>query len=193
MLRKKNEFKPDRTDSGTLSKLYITKKQRLSLLKWFLIGVCLLALSLLQDVVMSRLRIFGATTDLVAGGILLCCMLLSVDASAVFALCASTAFYFAGFAPGVYTIALLTALGVFANILRHSYLRKSIFSVVISAGIALMVYELSVFVIALFLEYTTFARIGIFCLGGLVTVALMPAMYPVFLSVSKIGGETWKE
>jgi hypothetical protein len=43
------------------------------------------------------------------------------------------------------------------------------------------------------LEYTTFARIGIFCLGGLVTVALMPAMYPVFLSVSKIGGETWKE
>lgn len=193
MLRKKNEFKPDRTDSGTLSKLYITKKQRLSLLKWFLIGVCLLALSLLQDVVMSRLRIFGATTDLVAGGILLCCMLLSVDASAVFALCASTVFYFAGFAPGVYTIALLTALGVFANILRHSYLRKSIFSVVISAGIALMVYELSVFVIALFLEYTTFARIGIFCLGGLVTVALMPAMYPVFLSVSKIGGETWKE
>lgn len=193
MFRKKYEFKPDRTDSGTLNKLYITKKQRLSLLKWFLIGVCLLVLSLLQDVVMSRLQIFGATTDLVAGGILLCCMLLSVDASAVFVLCASTAFYFAGFAPGVYTIALLTVLGVFANILRHSYLRKSVFSVVICAGIALMVYELTVFVIALFLEYTTFARIGIFCLGGLVTVALMPAMYPVFLSVSKIGGETWKE
>ena len=193
MLRKKYEFKPDRTDSGTLNKLYITKKQRLSLLKWFLIGACLLVLSLLQDVVMSKLRILGATTDLVAGGILLCCMLLSVDSSAVFALCASTAFYFAGFAPGVYTIALLTALGVFGNILRHSYLRKSVFSIVLCAGTALMLYELAVFFIALFLEYTTLARIGNICMGGLVTVALMPAMYPVFLSVSKIGGEAWKE
>ena len=150
MLRKKYEFKPDRTDSGTLSKLYITKKQRLSLLKWLLIGACLLVLSLVQDVIMSRLQIFGATTDLVSGGILLCCMLLSVDSSAVFALCASAAFYFAGFAPGVYAIALLTALGVFTNILRHSYLRKSIFSIVLCAGVALMVYELAVFVIALF-------------------------------------------
>ena len=193
MLRKKYEFKPDRTDSGTLNKLYITKKQRLSLLKWVLIGMCLLVLSLLQDVVFSRLRIFGAATDLVAGGILLCCMLLSVDSGAVFVLCASTAFYFAGFAPGVYTITLLTVLGIFTNVLRHSYLRKSIFSIVLCAGTALMVYELAVFVIALFLEYTTFARIGIICLGGLVTVALMPAMYPVFLSVSKIGGESWKE
>lgn len=193
MLRKKYEFKPDRTDSGTLSKLYITKKQRLSLLRWFLIGVCLLVLSLVQDVIMSRLQIFGATTDLVSGGILLCCMLLSVDSSAVFALCASAAFYFAGFAPGVYAIALLTALGVFTNILRHSYLRKSIFSIVLCAGVALMVYELAVFVIALFLEYTTLARIGVILLGGLVTVAAMPAMYPVFLSVSKIGGESWKE
>lgn len=193
MFGRKYEFKPDRTDSGTLSKLYVTKRQRLALLKWLLIGACLLVLSLVQDVVMSRMHIFGATTDLVAGGILLCCMLLGVDSSAIFALCASTAFYFAGFAPGVYTIALLTALGVFANILRHSYLRKSVFSIVFCAGTALMVYELVVFVIAMFLEYTTFARIGIVCLGGLVTVALMPVMYPVFLSVSKIGGEAWKE
>ena len=193
MLRKKYEFKPDRTDSGILSKLYITKKQRLSLLKWVLIGACLLVLSLVQDVALSRASIFGATTDLVAGGILLCCLLLNVDASAIFALCASATFYFAGFAPGIYTIALLTALGVFANILRHSYLHKSIFSVVLCAGVALMVYELAVFVIALFLEYTTFARIGVILLGGLITVAVMPAMYPVFLSVCKIGGETWKE
>jgi len=193
MFGRKHEFKPDRTDSGTLNKLYVTKKQRLALLKWLLIGLCLLALSLVQDVIMSRVSIFGATTDLVAGGILLCCLLLGVDSSAIFALCASTVFYFAGFAPGVYTIALLTALGVFFNILRHSYLRKSVFSIVFCAGTALMIYELAVFVIAIFLEYTAFTRIGVVCLGGLVTVALMPVMYPVFLSVSKIGGEAWKE
>ncbi len=192
-MARKYEFKPDRQDSGTLSKLYVTKKQRLSILRWLLISACLLVLSLLQDVVVSHLRPFGTVTDLVPGGIFLCCMLLSVDASAIFALCASTVFYFAGFAPGVQTIALVTVLGAFFNILRHSYLRKSILSVVICAGLALMIYEAAVFIIALFLEYTTFARFGTFCLGGLLTVAVMPAMYPVFLSVTGIGGEAWKE
>ena len=193
MLGRKYEFKPDRNESGALSKLYVTKKQRLSLLRWFLIGLCLLALSLVQDVVLSSLRPFGTTTDLVSGGILLCAMLLSVDSGAVFALCGSTVFYFAGFAPGVYTIALLTGLAIFFNILRHSYLRKDAISVLVCAGAALMVYEVIVFVIALFLEQTTFARFGIFCLGGLLTVAVMPVIYPVFSAVTKIGGETWKE
>ena len=193
MLGRKYEFKPDRNESGALSKLYVTKKQRLSLLRWFLIGLCLLALSLVQDVVLSQLRPFGTTTDLVSGGVLLCVMLLGVDAGAVFALCSAVTFYFAGFAPGVYTIALLTGLATFFNILRHSYLRKDMLSVLACAGTALMLYEVAVFVIALFLEQTTFARFGIFCLGGLLTVAVMPVMYPVFLAVTKIGGEAWKE
>lgn len=193
MLGRKYEFKPDRNESGALSKLYVTKKQRLSLLRWFLIGLCLLALSLVQDVVLSQLRPFGTTTDLVSGGVLLCVMLLGVDAGAVFALCSAVIFYFAGFAPGVYTIALLTGLATFFNILRHSYLRKDMLSVLACAGTALMLYEVAVFVIALFLEQTTFARFGIFCLGGLLTVAVMPVMYPVFLAVTKIGGEAWKE
>ena len=128
MLRKKHEFKPDRTDSGALNKLYITKKQRLSLLRWFLFGLGLLVLSLVQDVIMSRFTILGATTDLVCGGIFLICLLIGVDSSAVFALCASTVYYFAGFSPGVHCIILLTALGVFLNILRHSYLKRTFFS-----------------------------------------------------------------
>lgn len=193
MLGRKKEFKPDRQDAGALSKLYLTKKQRLSLLRWFLIGLFLLGLSLVQDVVLSSLRPFGTTTDLVAGGILLCVMLLNVDSGAVFALCSAAVYYFAGFAPGVHTIALLTALGIFFNILRHSYLRKDVLSVLACAGAALMVYELLVFFVALFLEQTMFARFGIFILGGLLTVAVMPVMYPVFAAVTKIGGESWKE
>ncbi len=190
---RKYEFKPDRNEAGLLSKLYVTKKQRLSLLRWALIGLCLLVLSLLQDVVLSQLRPFGTTTDLVSGGILLCVMLLGVEQSAVFVLCSSTLFYFAGFAPGVYTIALLTGLGIFFNIFRHSYLRKDMFSVVACAGLALMVYEAAVFIIALFLQQTTAARFGVILLGGLLTVAAMPAVYPVFFGVTKIGGEAWKE
>ncbi len=193
MLRRKYEFKPDRRDSGMLNKLYITKKQRLSLLRWLLIGLVLLALSLVQDVVISQLRPFGTVTDLVPGGILLCCMLLGVEQSAVFALCASTAYCFSGFAPGIYSILLLTALSIVFNIFRHSYLRRSILSVLFCAGLALMLYEVAVFFIALFMERTLFARFGVVLLGGLLTVAVLPAIYPLFLSVTKIGGESWKE
>ncbi|MBE6976766.1 MAG: hypothetical protein E7439_06205 [Ruminococcaceae bacterium] len=193
MLRKKKEFKPDRTDSGTLSKLYITKKQRLALLKWFLFGLCLLILSLVQDVVMSRVSIFGSTTDLVCGGIFLICLLISVDDCAVFGLIASVVYYFAGFSPGVHCILLLTGLGVMINIFRHSYLRKGLFSIVLCAGLALMLYELAIFFLALFLQQTGFQRLGISLLRGVLTMAVLPFLYPIFVSISKIGGETWKE
>ena len=193
MLRKKHEFKPDRTDSGALSKLYITKKQRLALLRWFLLGLGLLVLSLVQDVIMSRFSIMGATTDLVCGGIFLICLLTSVDNSAVFALSASVIYYFAGFSPGVHCIILLTALGVFLNILRHSYLKKNFFSVTVCALLGLIIYELLCFFLALFVEQTSFARIGITFMTGLLTGAVLPFLYPIFATISKIGGETWKE
>ena len=193
MFRKKHEFKPDRSHSGTLSKLYITKKQRLNLLKWFLFGLCLLVLSLVQDVVMSRVHILGATTDLVCGGIFLICLLISVDSSAVFALCASVVYYFAGFSPGVHCIILLTALGVFLNIIRHNYLRKNIFSVTVCAVIGLFVYELLCFLLALFLEQTSLPRIGLTLMTSLITGVALPVLYPIFVAIGKIGGETWKE
>ena len=64
-MAKKREFQADKPHASLLDKLYITPKQRLSLLKWLLIGVILLILSVLQDVVLCRFRILGATTDLV--------------------------------------------------------------------------------------------------------------------------------
>lgn len=193
MLRRKHEFKPDRTDSGTLNKLFLTKKQRLSFLKWLLCGIMLVLLSLVQDVAMSRASILGATTDLVCGGILLTCMILNVDQSAVFALCASVFFVFSGSAPGPYSIVLLTGLGVLGNILRHGYLRKGFFATMLCSCTAVMLYELTVFFIGLFVGITTWSRIGIFCLQGLLTVVTLPVLYPVFVSIGKIGGESWKE
>ncbi len=193
MLGKKHEFKPDRTDSGALSKLYLTKKQRLSILKWLLYTITLVFLSLVQDVIMSRVSIGGATTDLVAGAILLLCLLMDVETGAVFALVASMIFSFSGSAPGYYSILYLTGIGVFFTILRHGYLRAGFLSVMLTAPVSVMLYQLLVFLTGLFLGHTIWQRIGIFCLSGLLTAATLPLMYPVFLAIGKIGGESWKE
>ena len=190
MLRKKNEFKPDRTDSGTLSKLYITKKQRLSLLKWFLIGVCLLALSLLQDVVMSRFRIFGATTDLVPLLIFTVCILQGGESSCIFALVAAMVYYFSGSAPGPYCIILITFLAVLAAIFRQAYLRKGFSALMLCSILCMFLYEIGVFLIGLFLNQTYSQR---FVLSALWTLFCVPVVYPIALSIGKIGGETWKE
>ena len=122
MWKRKYEFKPDRTDSGTLKKLYLTKRQRRVLYKWALLGLALVVLSLLQDVVLSRVSIYGATFDLMAAGILLCCMLFDPDVAAIFVLVSSSVYYFSGTAPGVYSVALMTVLGVLLCIFRCSYL-----------------------------------------------------------------------
>ena len=53
LFKRKHEFKPDRTEDGTLKKLYLTPKQRKRLLKWCLVSMFLVLLSLVQDVVLS--------------------------------------------------------------------------------------------------------------------------------------------
>ena len=193
MWRKKNDFKPDRMGTGFLNKLYITQRQRLSILKWTLFTLLLVLLSLIQDVVLCRLSIQGATTDLVSASILLLCVMLPTDTCAVFSLISAVLYFFSGMAAGPYSIIFLTALGIVMNIFRYSYLRKSFLSVLLCAGTGLMVYELLLFVTGLFLEYTTAGRFTAFCITGGISVAIMPLLYPIFLSISKIGGESWKE
>jgi hypothetical protein len=61
------------------------------------------------------------------------------------------------------------------------------------AGVGMIAYELLVFFIGWFLGSTTFGRIRVFALCGFLSFAVMPLLYPVFLSISNIGGETWKE
>ena len=189
----KYEFKPDRTDSGTLKKLYLTPIQRKRLLKWGLVSLVLVALSLLQDAVLSRVSIYGATFDLVACGILLAGMLFDPDTTAVFTLVSSALYYFSGTAPGSYSIAFLTGLGTLLCIFRRSYLQRCFSTIYICAAAGMMVYELMVFATGLFLGNTFLDRLGVFALCGGLSVAVMPLLYPVFLSISNIGGETWKE
>lgn len=193
LFKRKYEFKPDRTEGGTLKKLYLTPTQRKHLLKWGLISAVLVVLSLLQDVVLSQVSIYGATFALVPCGILLCAMFFDPETAAVFTLTASSLYYFSGTAPGSYSIVLLTLLGTLLCIFRWGYLQRCFSALFLCAGVGMMAYELLIFALGWFLGSTIPARFGVFMLCGGLSVAVMPLLYPVFLSISSIGGETWKE
>lgn len=193
LFKRKYEFKPDRPEGSLLKKLYLTSLQRKRLLKWCLIGVVLVVLSLLQDVMLSQIRIFGATFALVPCGILICAMLFDPETTALFSLTASTLYYFSGSAPGVYSIVLLTFLATLLCIFRVGYLQRRFSALFLCAAVGMMGYQLLIFAIGCFLENTFGGRFGIFMLSGALSVVVMPLLYPIFLSISNIGGETWKE
>ena len=193
MAKKNYEFRPDKPYSGLLSKLHLTQGQRMALLKWVLYSLALLVLSVLQDVFFSRGILFGATTDLVPCAILLICVLQGSESSLVFGLIASTLYLFSGTAPGAHAIVLLTFLGFFSNILRQSFLRKGFSAAMLCTGAALLIYEICVFAVGLMMGQTYFGRVYVFLMTALLSFLAAPALYPLFLSIGKIGGESWKE
>ena len=111
-MAKKNrvDFKPDAAGATLLGRLYLTQRQRKNLLKWFLYALLCLVLSVVQDVICSRLYIFGATTDLIPCALLLICLFQGAQSGGTFTLIAALLYYFSGSAPGVYVILLLPLL-----------------------------------------------------------------------------------
>ncbi len=192
-MAKKNEFKPDKPRSGLLSKLYLTQKQRRSILKWLLYAALLVVLSVLQDVLLCRVRILGAATDLVPCGIFLICLAEGMERGSVFVLVASCLYLFSGTGAGVYTIVFLTFLAVFVTFFRQSFLQKGFAATMLCTAVGLIVYQLANFAIGVFLGLTTLSRVGSFCITGLMTMVLAPVIYPVVNAISTVGGEVWKE
>lgn len=193
LFRKKHEFRPDKTHSGSLSKLYITKKQRMAIAKWLLMAFAMVILSVLQDVILSKLRLFGTTTDLVPCAIIMVCIMHDPDAGSIFALVSASLYWFSGSAPGPYVIAMLTVLGVVASIFRGSFLHKSFGSTYLCTAVAVMVYELVLFTVGLLLGHATLSRLTGFLITGALSLAVAPLLYPIFFAIRKIGGESWKE
>jgi hypothetical protein len=113
-MAKKYEFQPDRPYGTWLSKLHLTKLQQQQVLKWFFYALVLLALSVLQDVVLCRMQLFGATTDLVPLAIFLICVQIGADRGAIFCLVAAMLYKFSGTAPGYYSMALIPVLALLA-------------------------------------------------------------------------------
>lgn len=192
-MAKKNEFKPDKQGTPFLKRLYLTPRQRRTLLKWALYSLAMVVLSLLQDVLLCRLDIFGATTDLVPCGIILVCLLESAESGSVFALIASMLYLFSGTAPGAYCILFITLPAVLVSVFRQAYLRVGFGAAMLCSGVAVMVYELLVFAAGAFLGFTGGSRFGVFALTGALSLLTLPALYPVLKAIGRIGGQGWKE
>ena len=193
MARKKYEFRQDKTGPDLLSKLYLTKKQRSSLLKWTLFALVLLVLSLIQDVILCHVNIFGASTDLLPFTILLACTLLGADSGCVFSLVAAAFYQFSGTGPGYYTIALIPVLGTVTALIRQAYLRKGVFTNIACAAIAFFIYEMFLLGIGILSEQTVVQRAGTFFVTTGLTLLSTPVLYPLLSRLERIGGETWKD
>lgn len=188
MSRKKYEFRPDAEGTSLFSRLYLTPHQRKVLLKWGLYAVVLLLLSLLQDVILSRFRVFGVTTDLVSCAILLICVLQGSEKCSIFALVAAALYQFSG-GPGYFVIVLLPLLGILAAIFRQAYLHKNVASELLCSCFALALYELGLFAICLVLERTAPEKFGAFALTTALTAVAIPILYPICNAINKLGGE----
>ena len=90
MARRKYEFRPDKQRTDLLGKLYLPPQQRRILLRWVLYAVLLVTASVVQDVVLCKLTVFGASTDLVPCAIILICVQIGADRGAIFSLIAAS-------------------------------------------------------------------------------------------------------
>ena len=187
------DFRPDSQDSGILKMLHITQAQRDLYLKWGLYVAVLVVLSMIQDVIMSQLEIFGATTDLVVCAILLITVIEGIDTGSIFVLIASCLYYFSGSSPGPLTVGLITFLGIGACLFRQMYWHRNRGSIVLCAGLALMLYELGTFAVGMFSGLTRWDRLGAFATTGLLSILVMIPLYSLINRIGQIGGNTWKE
>ena len=192
MAKHKYEFKPDKPHSGIWNKLYLTPNQRLSILRWFLYGLVLLILSVVQDVILCKVSIFGATSDLVPCAIILICVELGADRSCLFALIAAMLYKFSGTAPGYYVIGLIPVLGVMAAAVRQSVFRKTISSTMLCACIAVILYEMGIFAFGLVFQSTALFRVTRFLITAGLSLLTFPILYPITIAIEKIGEKTWK-
>lgn len=187
------EFRKDSLGTGFLSKLYMTRQQRMTLLRWTSYALACLVALLLQDVIMSRIHIFGTTTDLPACMILLITVIEGTSTGSVFVLIASSLYYFSGSAPGPYVVAVLTILGMGATLFRQLYWHRSRSAISLCACLALMLYEVVVFLASVFSGLTLWARAPRFLITGVMSCVVLIFVYPIIHRLGQIGGHTWKE
>lgn len=192
-MAKRQEFQADKPHSSLLDKLYITPKQRLSALKWLLMGLVLLFLSVLQDVVLCRFRLFGATTDLVPCAIILICIMEGVENGCIFALVSSLIYQFSGSAPGMYAMVFLTIVAILAAVFRQSYLQKGFGAAFFCTAGATALYELLIFFMGLFLGLSYPERINGFLITSGLSLVCIPFLYPLVMLIGTIGGSIWNE
>lgn len=192
-MAKKYEFQPDKPYSNWLSKLQLTKYQQKQALKWCLYALLLLVLSVAQDVVLCRIRIFGGSTDLIPCCIFLICILEGTEKGCVFSLVAALGYLLSGTAPGPHVLILITIVAVVTAALRQSYLQPGLPATLLCTALAMVIYELAVFGYCLLVGYAIFPRIVSFLMPALLSTAAALVIYPLAKAISAIGGNLWNE
>ena len=187
------EFKPDPKGTNYLKRLYMTRLQRLTILKWATFAMTGILLLVIQDVIMSQVRFSGATTDLPVAFILLVGIYEGLENGSVFTLAASLFYWFSGSAPTPICVAVLCVLVILIGLFRQLYWHRSFGSIAMCVSIAIMLYEMILFVIGLMSGLTILPRASVFALTGGITCITMLPMYPLVRVISKIGGVSWKE
>ena len=171
----------------------MTRQQRMTLLKWGTYALTGIFLLVVQDVIMSQMRFSGATTDLPVAFILLVGIYEGLENGSIFTLAASLFYWFSGSAPTPICVDLLCVLMIFIGMFRQMYWHRSFGSISMCVCIAIMAYEMALFVIGLSMGLTIMPRVSVFALTGGITCATMLPMYPLVRAISRIGGESWKE
>ncbi len=192
-MAKKQEFRPDKPSTSVLSHLILTKKQQKTLLKWVFYGAMLVLLSVIQDVLLSKARLLGSTTELIPCAIFLICILEGAHTGSVFSLVASLLYLFSGTAPGPYSMVAITFFAIGACIFRQAFLQESFSSAFLCTAVAMVLYVLCNFAFGLFLGLTPASRIFGFLLTALLTLPSVPILYPIFKAIGSFGGQLWKE
>lgn len=191
--RKVYEFKPDRQETSLLKRLYLTRLQRKQILKWGSYAALCILLLTVQDVMMSRFRLSGATTDLVVCIIFLIGLYEGTENGSLFALIASLVYLFSGSSPGAQCVALLTCGTVLLNLFRQISWHRSGGSILLCTCGGIVIYEMLNFLFGIFVGNTIWARAGVFLLVAILTCICAFPLYPLVKLISKIGGDTWKE
>ena len=190
---RQNEFRPDPATSTWLTARKLTRQQRLRLFKWLMYALIVIMSLVIQDVIMSQLRLFGATTDLAVGAILLITVIEGTDVGSLFVFIASILYWFSGSSPTPVSIILLTALGIGATMFRQMFWHRSRGTLTLCACLALTAYELGLFVTGLMQGLTYWGRLPSFLLTSVYTCLVMIPLYSLVYKTGLIGGNTWKE
>jgi len=187
------EFKPDREETSLLKRLYLTRLQRLQILKWSAHAALCILLLTVQDVIMSQFRFNGATTDLAVCAIFLIGLYEGTENGSLFAFLASVVYLFSGSSPGAQCIALIACTTVVLNLLRQSLWHRSGGSILLCTCTGIVIYEMLNFLFGIFVGNTIWDRAGVFALVAALTCICVFPLYPLVKLISKIGGDTWKE
>ena len=191
--RKKADFRPDSQTRDWVQKLYLTPQQQRRYLKWILLSMLCLVLLVLQDVLFSRMSLYGATVDMVPAVLLLICVIHGAEGGAAFLLAGALVYWLAGSAPGVYVILLIPLFGTVAAAFRQAYLRKGFRTTMMCTGSALILYEVLSFLAALLLGVARFDRAYVVLISTVLSLLTLPVVFVLVWGICKIGGDSWKE